>query len=327
MIIIWGKSVKKRFQGIVADRCFLCQSITTATLESVHHVSHVYYIPLGRGELVQNQNWCHACGGIVVSDPERYDKLLDKRLGKSLSTIEILEQTISRLAEEIKRRGALEHKAENAAPPPDSDPKDDPRLHLTFERLSEIPPGDEHFDELLEGAKAWADLDEPQRRSLVAKAAERHKAAAYQRKVVTHIYWATQRFTPSQWGWGGLLFIAIAAVGCALFVPKAPRGEEGTYTVVVLGLSLAAMLALMIPIHRALHRRFFRRVFIPEGEERGIRPEDSLEELERFRVAYKSGAIQPTPEDAPLRELAKAAPRLREVMAQRPGANDTFDES
>src|SRR5262245_27537497 len=100
MLIIWGKSIEKRFQGIVADRCFLCQSITTATVESVHQVSHVYYIPLGSGELVQNQNRCHACGGVVVSEPTRYDRLLDKRTGKTLSTLEILEKTNSLLSTE-----------------------------------------------------------------------------------------------------------------------------------------------------------------------------------------------------------------------------------
>jgi membrane protein implicated in regulation of membrane protease activity len=65
MFFIWGSYGKQRLRGFVADRCPLCRCVRTFQVTDQYHVNHIYYIPLGRGELLSTTKTCETCGAQV----------------------------------------------------------------------------------------------------------------------------------------------------------------------------------------------------------------------------------------------------------------------
>ena len=72
MFIVWGKTIKRRKQGFVADYCAVCRDLRTFQLNRVGSASHLYYISLGQGELVGYERVCGVCSTSVEADPHRY---------------------------------------------------------------------------------------------------------------------------------------------------------------------------------------------------------------------------------------------------------------
>jgi len=58
MSIIWGrKQVEKRL-GYVADFCPICRDINPFLVSSVGVAEHIYYLPIGKGELISHIAEC-----------------------------------------------------------------------------------------------------------------------------------------------------------------------------------------------------------------------------------------------------------------------------
>lgn len=72
MFIVWGKSIKRRKQGFVADYCAVCRDLRTFQVDRIGSASHVYYISFGQGELVGYERVCGVCSTPVEADPHRY---------------------------------------------------------------------------------------------------------------------------------------------------------------------------------------------------------------------------------------------------------------
>ena len=72
MFIVWGKSIKRRKQGFVADYCAVCRDLRTFRVDRIGSASHVYYISFGQGELVGYERVCGVCSTPVEADPHRY---------------------------------------------------------------------------------------------------------------------------------------------------------------------------------------------------------------------------------------------------------------
>jgi len=72
MFIVWGKTLKRRKQGFVADYCALCRDLRTFQVDRIGSASHVYYISFGQGELVGYERVCGVCSTPVEADPHRY---------------------------------------------------------------------------------------------------------------------------------------------------------------------------------------------------------------------------------------------------------------
>jgi len=72
MFIVWGKTIKRRKQGFVADYCAVCRDLRTFQVNRIGSASHVYYISFGQGELVGYERICGVCSTPVEVDPNRY---------------------------------------------------------------------------------------------------------------------------------------------------------------------------------------------------------------------------------------------------------------
>jgi hypothetical protein len=62
MFIVWGRKIKRRAAGYVADYCPICRAKRIFELQEVRSASHVYYISLSRGQLVGHERRCAECG-------------------------------------------------------------------------------------------------------------------------------------------------------------------------------------------------------------------------------------------------------------------------
>jgi len=85
MLIVWGTKIRKRNEGYCADFCPVCRAVRAFSITELNKVSHLYYIPLGRGESVGKEKACTVCrspmsvesGGVLTCrDPRDMDAML-----------------------------------------------------------------------------------------------------------------------------------------------------------------------------------------------------------------------------------------------------------
>ncbi|NBC11221.1 MAG: hypothetical protein GVY24_05715 [Planctomycetes bacterium] len=72
MFIIWGTRIRRKPSGRVAAFCEPCDDIRAHRVTEVREVSHLYFIPLGRGSLVGHEGRCEGCRASVALDGEAF---------------------------------------------------------------------------------------------------------------------------------------------------------------------------------------------------------------------------------------------------------------
>jgi hypothetical protein len=71
-MFIWGTKRRERKVGYVADFCPICRELRPFQLVAINMVSHVYWIPLGRGQIVGHIEICQECGIKLKADPTAF---------------------------------------------------------------------------------------------------------------------------------------------------------------------------------------------------------------------------------------------------------------
>ena len=76
MLIIWGKKEVRWRTGFVGDFCPFCRNLARFRAADLGQVSHLYYIPLGRGVPFATELTCQSCRAVVLvpsgeAKPER----------------------------------------------------------------------------------------------------------------------------------------------------------------------------------------------------------------------------------------------------------------
>lgn len=61
MLVIAGKKVVRRKLGWVGEFCPVCRGLECLQITRLTQVSHVYFIPLGRGKVVVHEQVCRGC--------------------------------------------------------------------------------------------------------------------------------------------------------------------------------------------------------------------------------------------------------------------------
>ena len=72
MFFVWGTKLIRKARGWVADFCPKCRAPEAFELRQVNKVQHIYYLPLGRGQLVGHERRCQHCGIVLTAQPARY---------------------------------------------------------------------------------------------------------------------------------------------------------------------------------------------------------------------------------------------------------------
>lgn len=72
MFIIWGSKKVQRKLGFVAEACPRCLGVRSVKVSRLGMASHVYYLPLGRGQMLGFAGECQACSGVFDVQPMDY---------------------------------------------------------------------------------------------------------------------------------------------------------------------------------------------------------------------------------------------------------------
>jgi len=72
MFLIVGQKATRKELGWAADFCPICRGLSPLHVTQIRHVTHLYYIPLGRGKVQGYEKRCGGCGMKNVVDQVRY---------------------------------------------------------------------------------------------------------------------------------------------------------------------------------------------------------------------------------------------------------------
>jgi len=86
MFIVFGEKKVTRKMGFVADRCPTCEAVQPVRVNRLGMAPHIFWLPLGRGRLIEYFGVCQECGGQFDIDPTDY-VFLAKRPTDSLSDL------------------------------------------------------------------------------------------------------------------------------------------------------------------------------------------------------------------------------------------------
>ena len=100
MFVVWGKRRVANRMGYVADFCPLCRSIERFELSRVGMVGHIYYLSIGKGQLVAHETRCLACNFSQEVDATKF-----KQPAKQLSENEqLVSNTFPNIYEHYRER-------------------------------------------------------------------------------------------------------------------------------------------------------------------------------------------------------------------------------
>jgi hypothetical protein len=79
MFIVWGERKVTRSRGWVAEFCPICRGIQPFRVKDIRMVSHLYFIPLGSGQLVGQRTTCTGCRHTSFVEPFTYQSFIRDR--------------------------------------------------------------------------------------------------------------------------------------------------------------------------------------------------------------------------------------------------------
>ena len=109
MIFIWGTKSREEDGGVVGDWCEGCRAPNFHRLTNYFKVSHVYYIPLGKGQYVGTNRRCTQCGTLAACTPTTYSHALTHSQAMGLSIEQVLEATNPPLMQQLHKQRAMEY--------------------------------------------------------------------------------------------------------------------------------------------------------------------------------------------------------------------------
>ncbi|MDJ0906864.1 MAG: hypothetical protein QNI96_12645 [Woeseiaceae bacterium] len=103
MFIVFGEKTVTRKMGFVAEGCPSCQAVQPVRIHRLGMAPHIFWVPLGRGRLIDYFGVCQKCGGELNIFPTDYETLVRKP-GDDL--VHLAQQTNPKL--DPKNRNAIE---------------------------------------------------------------------------------------------------------------------------------------------------------------------------------------------------------------------------
>ena len=106
MLFVFGTKDQQRERGFVVDRCSQCRALRWLKVIDRFSVWHVYFVPIGRGDLEGSTLECTDCGATSELKTDRYTDVLPTKLEGALE--ELVPQTTPELAKQLARLARLE---------------------------------------------------------------------------------------------------------------------------------------------------------------------------------------------------------------------------
>jgi membrane protein implicated in regulation of membrane protease activity len=306
MFILHGHYDRERPQGMVADKCDYCGEVTLFQLTQHFRVPHVYFIPLGKGDLIDSVLECTECGRRAATRLVDYVRVIPEKQARTLSLAEIMEETNPRLAELAAALAQLDQaRGEGSA--------DDPRFEEATAKLWDFGPREPAWNHFLPRLSKWATLEAAAQDRLLRELDERWREHQQRQARLQFIRTMAESFKPDVDGFlAALTFFLVFIGGFVLSAVSLPQGA----LCAGFALSLIGALVSAVLVHRAWrrrkHRAFFRTKWLPQAELRGLDPVGLAEELAVIPVTDAKS-------DKSLRGLRDALPLLVAVMEEDTG--------
>lgn len=109
MFIVWGKKHVYKKMGYVADFCPMCRTIRPFQLDRVGLAGHVYYITVGKGELVGYAKKCMNCKTILNGKPDLYREVSKKLVEQGELQRTTFPDLQTKYAERLKMEQTIKH--------------------------------------------------------------------------------------------------------------------------------------------------------------------------------------------------------------------------
>lgn len=106
MFIVWGRKIKRRSLGYVADYCPVCRAQHVFDLQDVRSVAHVYYLSLGAGKSVGQERRCDDCGTSFRANVASYASVSKQHLPLD----QLRQQTYPNLDAALREQVALDER-------------------------------------------------------------------------------------------------------------------------------------------------------------------------------------------------------------------------
>ena len=109
MFVVWGTKSRQEEGGVIGDWCDVCHAPNFHRLIHFYKVSHIYYIPLGRGTYVGTNRQCAQCGTTNSCNMNAYPRAMTHQEAYGRSIEEVLAATNPFLLEQIQKQRSLEY--------------------------------------------------------------------------------------------------------------------------------------------------------------------------------------------------------------------------
>jgi hypothetical protein len=93
VFIIWGTLTRQQRLGNVADWCRNCRKVRAFVVTKYFRVSHLYYIPMGRGTLAGTVRECWHCCEQYHCDENKYEGFMPEKCVETMPLSELVQQT------------------------------------------------------------------------------------------------------------------------------------------------------------------------------------------------------------------------------------------
>lgn len=319
MLIVWGTKVNREPRGTVADHCSVCATVSRFDVTDIYEVSHLYFIPLGRGTRVACTQICLRCSTEFSCEPDSYDAYLAPASADAMSLGDIIRITNSRLAEARAARRELEAIARDSTPAsepstqittpdtvlPEATTSDDD-LREALDRLRPFEGQGTDVTELMKKLRAWRTLDDATRAGLLKEADAYVTKQHHIEKAMEFLPGIADTF-PRYLGCLPATFLLAALIAGFVFAPFRWGWCTGSAYVVI---GLVVAIGLFYWLTDVIQTRWFRNVLIPEADEEGI-------DLQTLVVCMVKLGRSKQPLKQHIRDMCCSARLLRlEVLAQ-----------
>ncbi len=243
MFIVWGTKSRQEDGGVVGDWCEGCRAPNFHKLTHYFKVSHVYYIPLGKGQHVGTTRQCTQCGTTSSCTASAYSRALthQEALGRGID--QVLEATNPPLLAQVHKQRALEYQiaqritggqqaADGLAPAALPARQADHRLLTALQTLGAMDARQQNVSQFLDRLQKWDYLTPSEGEVLLH---EINAFVAEDRAMKSALYLLRLLPTPTpKWiGYVACLAAVMILFVVAPFLPSLLWGAFFTATVIV----------------------------------------------------------------------------------------------
>lgn len=259
MFIIHGSYDRDRPRGVVAERCNRCGEVTLFGLTQRYKVPHIYFIPLGSGELQETVLACTRCGTRAQTSVAQYEQIVPKKRARSMSLGDIIEATNPRLAQLLVHVSQL-------------DGATDPRVQAACDALWEIGAHHAATKYFLDRLARWASLNAGSQARLLGEIDAWNQQQQRRRDRVELLRAVAPLFKKDVVPVLALLaFVVVTVAGLTAVFKLLSDHAVATAGIVAtfVAAGISAVWAHRWCIRRA-HRHFVLKILIPQAEARSI---------------------------------------------------------